>query len=471
MPLFVSWVAFPLLLSALTLGCGLLLEHAAGRRLPGALVLPAGFAVVIVASSLTTMSAATAGFTAPLVVALAVAGVGLSIRDRRRPDVWTAAAALAVFCVYAAPIVLSGSATFAGYISLDDTATWLALVDNAMTHGRSLAGLAPSTYSALLRVDLGTGYPIGSMLPLGVGHELTGQDAAWLFQPYIAFVAAMVSLSRVRARLAASPKPTPSCACRVRRRAARASLRLRAVERRQGTRRRGARRPRFRARRVGVDGSAARPRAASAGGRRRRRARLPERSRPRLACRTRGGRRCRRRRQRCEARQHAARVRARLLPGARGSCSGDRPAVRACQRRQRRRSRDTRQPVPSAQQPADPRHLAQRRFPRPTNPSGRDLPAARAACSRRRVRRRLGGETAGVGDPSLPGCRGRRLGARYRGRFARARVSVARRESVGVGLPSRAGRRVSPAPQCCSNAGGRSWSSSGRWRWPRSRVG
>ena len=33
------------------------------------------------------------------------------------------------------------------------------------------------------------------MLPLGVGHELTGQDAAWLFQPYIAFVAAMVSLS------------------------------------------------------------------------------------------------------------------------------------------------------------------------------------------------------------------------------------------------------------------------------------
>ena len=106
-----------------------------------------------------------------------------------------AAAALAVFCVYAAPIVLSGSATFAGYISLDDTATWLALVDNAMTHGRSLAGLAPSTYSALLRVDLGTGYPIGSMLPLGVGHELTGQDTAWLFQPYIAFAAAMVSLS------------------------------------------------------------------------------------------------------------------------------------------------------------------------------------------------------------------------------------------------------------------------------------
>jgi len=137
----------------------------------------------------------TAEFTSPLVVALAVAGAGLSCRHGRRLDMGAAAVGLAAFCIYAAPIVLSGSATFAGYISLDDTATWLALVDNAMTHGRSFAGLAPSTYSALLRVDLGTGYPIGSMLPLGVGHELTGQDAAWLFQPYIAFAAVMVSLS------------------------------------------------------------------------------------------------------------------------------------------------------------------------------------------------------------------------------------------------------------------------------------
>ena len=111
MSLVVAWVAFPLLLCGLSLGCGLLLEHAAGRRLPGALVVPAGFAVVIVASSLTTMSATTAEFTSPLVVALAVAGAALSFRDGRRLDVGAAAAALAVFCVYAAPIVLSGSAT------------------------------------------------------------------------------------------------------------------------------------------------------------------------------------------------------------------------------------------------------------------------------------------------------------------------------------------------------------------------
>jgi hypothetical protein len=195
MSIFLAWVVFPPLLCGLALGCGLLLDHMAGQVIPGVLVLPAGFAVVIVASTFTTMSAATASFTSPLVVALAVAGVGLSLRDRRRLNAWAAGAALAVFAVYAAPIVLSGSATFAGYMSLDDTATWLALTDNALTHGRSFGGLAPSTYSEVLRVDLGTGYPIGSMLPLGVGHDLTGQDGAWLFQPYLAFVAAMISLS------------------------------------------------------------------------------------------------------------------------------------------------------------------------------------------------------------------------------------------------------------------------------------
>ena len=91
-------------------------------------------------------------------------------------------------------MLLSGAATFAGYIKLDDTATWLALIDRALGHGRSLAGLGPSTYEATLRADLGTGYPLGSMLPLGVAARLTGQDPAWAFQPYLAFQAALVAL-------------------------------------------------------------------------------------------------------------------------------------------------------------------------------------------------------------------------------------------------------------------------------------
>ena len=118
-----------------------------------------------------------------------------------------------MFAVFAAPVVLSGQATFAGYIKLDDTATWLAMTDRVMEHGRSLDGLAPSTYELTLRNYLATGYPVGSFLPLGIGGALLGQDIAWLFQPYLAFLAAMLALvlllalrqrRRRRARLRAS---------------------------------------------------------------------------------------------------------------------------------------------------------------------------------------------------------------------------------------------------------------------------
>jgi hypothetical protein len=193
--LFVAWVAFPVVALALSLGCGLLLELVSGRPLPGLLVAPAGFAVVVVVASLTTTSSSTAQLTTPLVVALTVVGLGLSLGDPRRPRLWPAVAALGVFAVFAAPIVLSGSATFAGYITLDDTATWLALSDNAMLHGRDLSQLAPSTYQTVLHDYMSTGYPLGAFLPLGIGHQLTRVDSAWLFQPQIAFLASMLSLA------------------------------------------------------------------------------------------------------------------------------------------------------------------------------------------------------------------------------------------------------------------------------------
>jgi len=193
--LFFAWLVFPAVLAALSLGCGLLLQRAAGRPLPGVLLIPAGFAVIVVTASFTTMTGATATSTAPLVVVLSVAGFGLSRGFRPRLDPWAVGAAVAVFGVFAAPIVLSGSATFAGYLTLDDTPTWLALADNALQHGRSVAGLAPSTYSVVLHDYLSTGYPLGSFLPLGIGQELTRQDAAWLFQPQIAFMAAILALS------------------------------------------------------------------------------------------------------------------------------------------------------------------------------------------------------------------------------------------------------------------------------------
>jgi hypothetical protein len=194
--LLVPWLVFPLVLLALSLGCGLLVRVIADGRLPGALIAPVGLAGVVVVSLFATMSGATAPLAAPALVAFAVVGLLLAIGSPRpRIDWWALGAAVGVFAVYAAPVVLSGEATFPGYIKLDDDATFLANLDRVMEHGRSLEGLEPSSYLATLQPHLAKGYPLGAVMPVGVGRELVGGDSLWLYHPAVAFTAAMLALA------------------------------------------------------------------------------------------------------------------------------------------------------------------------------------------------------------------------------------------------------------------------------------
>lgn len=189
-----SWILFPIALVALCLGCGLLLEACVGRRLPGVLLAPAGFAVLIVLAALFTSRGETASLATPVIVIAALAGAALTFPWRGRAlDRWALAAALGAFAVYAAPVVLSGHPTFTGYIKLDDSATWMAFVDRVIDHGRDLSGLEPSSYQTTLAVNIPAGYPVGAFLPLGVGTKLTGTDVAWLVQPYMATMAGLLA--------------------------------------------------------------------------------------------------------------------------------------------------------------------------------------------------------------------------------------------------------------------------------------
>jgi hypothetical protein len=198
MTLLVCWVAFPLLLGVLAQGCGTLVERAAGNPLALGVRIPCGVALMIAVLDLATRATATAHLAVAAVVAVSALGLAVAPPWRwrwQRAHAGALAAAGIVFAVYAAPVVLSGMATWTGYIKLDDTATWLALVDRALSAGRTLAGLPPSTYRDVLSNYLTVGYPLGSFLPMGIGHALLGEDVAWLVNPWMAFLAAVLALA------------------------------------------------------------------------------------------------------------------------------------------------------------------------------------------------------------------------------------------------------------------------------------
>jgi len=195
--LLLAWLALPLLLAALAAGMGLLVERLAGVGIPGALVPVTGLAAIAVTGSAFAALPAVAPAAVPALAGLAAAGWGWAALARRplRADPAAAAVAGAAFACFALPVVASGEATFAGYVKLDDTATWLALADHALSHGRDLGGLAPSTYEATLAVNLAEGYPIGALVPFGAAARIMGLDPAWAVQPYMAFAGALLALA------------------------------------------------------------------------------------------------------------------------------------------------------------------------------------------------------------------------------------------------------------------------------------
>jgi hypothetical protein len=191
--LILAWGLFPLVLGAVGLGWGALVERASTTSLDGALLIPVGLAAALVLAGTITAFSAIAPAAVTVVAVGAAVGLVFAWRGRRWPGGWPLLAAFGVLLVYGAPVLASGQATFTGYIKLDDTSTWFNLIDNVMSHGRSVSQLPLSTY----RLNFETAnpaYPLGAFMLPGLGHALTGIDVAWVFQPYLACCAAAVGL-------------------------------------------------------------------------------------------------------------------------------------------------------------------------------------------------------------------------------------------------------------------------------------
>ncbi len=190
-----AWVVCPLVVATLALGLGLLAARLTRADLsPPALMGVGASALVALATGLTWYPV-TVVLAGPALVLGAVAGWVLGWRtlawDRTRS--WSVVAAMGAYACYAAPVLLVGAVSWAGYIKLDDTGTWLAFADRLGSAGYTSDPSSTSTPGVLIRILVGQGYPVGAFADLGVLSRLMSVDAAWLVQPLMATLAAILA--------------------------------------------------------------------------------------------------------------------------------------------------------------------------------------------------------------------------------------------------------------------------------------
>lgn len=196
MSLLGGWLLAPLLLAALCCGLGLLAERLSGVALPGGLVPGVGLAVLVVVTGIPVALGPPAPAAPVIAAALGAGGLVLGAPrsdPRLRAAGPAALTAAGVALLLAAPSLLSGQASLTGWTALDDDATWFALADHVLEHGRSV-GPGASSSVATLAGWLPSGYPVGALLPFGVASRLAGQDLAGTYPAVLCVYAAILAL-------------------------------------------------------------------------------------------------------------------------------------------------------------------------------------------------------------------------------------------------------------------------------------
>lgn len=192
---------YPCVLALLCAGAGLLIDRAGGSFLPGALLPVVGAAALIGLSQLTTYSVFAAPATPYLLALLALAGFALGRRRLAamlaggwRRSGWQLAVPVIAYVAALAPILFAGRPSFSSYGVLTDSAFHMLGADFLIRHGQDFSHLDLRNSSGrYLNAYYNTSYPSGADTFFGGSAFLVHVPLIWAFQPYNAFMLALVT--------------------------------------------------------------------------------------------------------------------------------------------------------------------------------------------------------------------------------------------------------------------------------------
>ncbi|MGO8904678.1 MAG: hypothetical protein ACLQMH_03530 [Solirubrobacteraceae bacterium] len=190
-------LVYPVVLAALSVGAGLLVDRCSGGFLPAALLPTVGVAALIAVSQLFTYAAPLAPATPYAIGAFAVAGLVLgsarlrAIARRWRASIWQFFAPVLAYLLALAPVLLAGRPSFSSYMTLADSAVHMMGADFLLRHGQDYSHLdLHNSYGLYINNYYNTYYPSGADTLFGASAFLLGLPLIWAFQPFNAVMLA-----------------------------------------------------------------------------------------------------------------------------------------------------------------------------------------------------------------------------------------------------------------------------------------
>lgn len=209
-----TWLLFPAVLLVIFLGCGLVITRLAGAPSSRLLLLPLGFAGAVVVATALTWQDVTSELAAPALALLTVLGLFLGraqlrgLAAVRRTAIWPALAFLIPALAIAAPVLPTGEPGFTGYGRIIDIGHQFDYTSHVLDNGQQVPAVIDSSQEEQVRKMVGVGYPGGAQVVHGAASQLVAFDLAWTYQPFLAVLAGLLSLtlfSLLRSIVASSP--------------------------------------------------------------------------------------------------------------------------------------------------------------------------------------------------------------------------------------------------------------------------